>query len=290
VSLLETKVGSLLGDPVVRTEPVAGGDINNAYAFTLASGQRVFAKSHRAALPEMFVREAEGLAWLAEPNAVRVPKVLAASDADDAGPACLVLEYIARGSADENYAEILGQGLAALHRAGAPGFGHAHARPNYLATLPQDNTAEPTWAAFYVERRLKPLLDRARGAEIVPSELAARVRRVCDRMPSLIGPEEPPARVHGDLWGGNCFAADSGEPVLIDPAVYGGHREIDLAMMRLFGGFPRRAFDAYNETYPLQPGHEGRVALYQLYPLLAHVNLFGASYLPQLDRALAHYM
>jgi fructosamine-3-kinase len=286
VNLLETKVSSLLGEPVVRTEPVSGGDINHAYACTLASGRRVFAKSHRTALPEMFAREAEGLAWLAEPNALRVPKVLAASEADDTGPACLVLEHIARGSARDDYAEVLGRGLAALHRAGAPAFGHD--KPNYLATLPQDNTTEPTWATFYVERRLKPLLDRA--ADIVPSELASRLRRLFDRMPTLVGPEEPPARLHGDLWGGNCFAADSGEPVLIDPAVYGGHREVDLAMMRLFGGFPRHTFDAYDEAYPLQPGHERRVALYQLYPLLAHVNLFGASYLPQLDRAVAHYL
>jgi fructosamine-3-kinase len=113
---------------------------------------------------------------------------------------------------------------------------------------------------------------------------------LCERMPDYAGPAEPPARLHGDLWGGNSLAADSGEPVLIDPAVYGGHREIDLAMMQLFGGFSSRVFDAYDETYPRAPGHEDRLALYQLYPLLAHVNLFGAGYLSQTDRALSRYV
>ncbi|HKU37126.1 MAG TPA: fructosamine kinase family protein, partial [Polyangiales bacterium] len=121
-------------------------------------------------------------------------------------------------------------------------------------------------------------------------ELATRVRKLCERMEDFSGDPEPASRLHGDLWGGNALAAQGGEPVLIDPAVYGGHREIDLAMMQLFGGFSARVFEAYDEAYPRQPGHQDRVALYQLYPLLAHVCLFGSGYTSQLNRAVARYI
>jgi fructosamine-3-kinase len=120
----------------------------------------------------------------------------------------------------------------------------------------------------------------------LPKVLARRLDRLIERIPQLVGPNEPPARLHGDLWSGNVLCDEHGSPVLIDPAVYGGHREVDLAMMRLFGGFSDAVFDAYDAAYPLQPGHEERVALYQLYPLLAHVNLFGAGYVPQVERCI----
>jgi fructosamine-3-kinase len=284
---LEDKIVWLVGERTVRVEAVAGGDINDGFAVTLASGRRLFAKTHRSPLPEIFLREAEGLAWLAEANALRVPEVVAASDSDARGPACLVLEYIASGAPGASYDETLGRGLATLHRFGAPAFGHE--RANYLATLPQDNTTGADWPSFYAERRISPLTERAVARGLLPASVAARLQRLCTHMNEFTGDAEPPARLHGDLWGGNALAAASGEPVIFDPAVYGGHREIDLAMMRLFGGFSRRVFDAYRESYPLTPGHEDRVALYQLYPLLAHVNLFGGGYVSQLDRALSVY-
>jgi fructosamine-3-kinase len=285
---LEHKIAALVGEPTVRVEAVSGGDINSAFAVTLASGRRLFAKTHRSALPQVFVREAEGLAWLAEAKALRVPEVVAASDADEHGPACLLLELVATGSPGPRHDESLGRGLAAVHRSGAPAFGHV--APNYLATLPQDNTQTETWPAFYAQRRLGPLTDRAVARGVLPSSIAGRLQRLLERIDTFTGEPEPPARLHGDLWGGNALVADTGEPVLIDPAVYGGHREIDLAMMRLFGGFSRRVFDAYHEAFPLSAGHEERVALYQLYPLLAHVNLFGSSYVAQLERALGRYV
>jgi fructosamine-3-kinase len=285
---LSTKVAALLGEPVAHAEPLSGGDINRAYLLTLTSGLRLFAKTHDSALPQAFVREAEGLAWLAEARALRVPRVLAASEADELGPACLVLEYIAPGARGGRYSEAFGRGLAALHKSGAACFGHA--TPNYLATLPQDNTPNKSWARFYAQQRLAPLLARAVQRGDVPNSLATRVRQLCERMEMFCGDPEPPARLHGDLWGGNALAADSGEPVLIDPAVYGGNREVDLAMMQLFGGFDRRVFQAYDEAYRRSPGYDERTALYQLYPLLAHVCLFGSSYTPQLDRALSRYI
>jgi fructosamine-3-kinase len=241
----------------------------------------------RADLPALaFQREAEGLAWLAEAAAVRIPRVVATSEGSD--PGFLALERIEPGPRSPASEERLGRELAALHRAGAPSFGLAD--DNFLATLPQDNRPLTDWASFYRERRLRPLLDRARARGLVGRSLSARFDALFARMPQLVGPEEPPARLHGDLWGGNWLVDAAGTPHLIDPAVYGGHREIDLAMMRLFGGFGRRVFDAYEEAAPLAPGAEERVELYQLYPLLAHVVMFGGGYVGQLESALAAYV
>jgi fructosamine-3-kinase len=159
-------------------------------------------------------------------------------------------------------------------------------RDNFLATLEQGNAPQPTWHEFYASRRLMPLAIQARMRELLDVATMRAIERVCDRMASLCGPPEPPSRLHGDLWGGNAIVASDGAPVLIDPAVYGGHREVDLAMMRLFGGFGPRVFAAYDEAHPLAPGHEERVPLYQLYPLLAHVCLFGSSYAGAVKRAL----
>jgi fructosamine-3-kinase len=287
---LESKLLALLGSPVKRATAAMGGDIHSAFEVELADGRSVFVKSHTEALPGLFVREAEGLRWLAEARALRVPEVLASSEPDELGPGCLVLERISRRRPERSAKsdEQLGQGLAILHRTGAPGFGFA--QDNFLATLPQDNRASAHWAEFYGERRIAPLCARAVRAGHIGRELAKRIERLIARLPELVEPAEPPARLHGDLWSGNVIYDDASAPVLIDPAVYGGSREIDLAMMHLFGGFSERTFAAYAATYPLTPGHEDRIPLYQLYPLLAHVNLFGTSYVRQVEHAIARWV
>jgi fructosamine-3-kinase len=192
----------------------------------------------------------------------------------------------ARHSAEphRDHDEVLGQGLAAVHACSPERFGLA--QDNWLAGIPQDNRASADWPSFYVERRLRPLLEAIAARGLASTRLRRGFDRVFAQMPALCGPSEPPARLHGDLWSGNAITDSSGAPVLIDPAVYGGHREIDLAMMKLFGGFSARCFDAYHEAYPLAEGHQDRVALYQLYPLLAHVRLFGHSYTSQLEHTL----
>jgi fructosamine-3-kinase len=284
---LADKLAACLGSPVVRGAAAAGGDINQAFTAELQDGRRVFVKTQSAALPGLFPCEARGLAWLAEPRALRVPAVLHASDADALGPACLVLELIDSARPGPRHDEQLGAGLAALHRAGAPGFGFE--QDNYLATLPQDNRPCARWSAFYADQRIRPQVERAQRGEL-GKPLAHRLEQLIARLPELVGPDEPPARLHGDLWGGNAIRDEQGAPVLIDPAVYGGHREVDLAMMRLFGGFSERVFAAYQAAYPLAPGHAERVPLYQLYPLLVHVNLFGGSYVSGVERCIARWV
>lgn len=289
---LRRAVEQALGDRVTGASPLAGGDINQAFAVTLAGGREVFVKSNDQADPRMFPCEAEGLAWLAEAGAVPVPAVLAVCDARGGGPAFLVLEMLRPGRKRRDYDELLGRGLAALHRAGAESFG-LH-QDNFIGTLPQDNTPCPTWGAFYAGRRLLPQVRLAVDSGPMPQAWVADFERLAARLEdsdgALVGPAEPPARLHGDLWGGNLHADAGGNPAIIDPAVYGGHREVDLAMLALFGGVSERMYDAYQEAYPLAPGWTGRVPLYQLYPLLVHVNLFGSSYLGAVERALRRYL
>jgi fructosamine-3-kinase len=279
---LRRALAQTLGRPVARTRRIRGGDINEAYAAVLDDGRTLFVKTHARPLPSMFLREAEGLRWLGEARVLRVPEVIAAVDA---GPvAFLALQWIDQGPPCADHDERLGRGLALLHDSAPPGFGLSN--HNYLATLPQDNTSSESWPLFYSERRLRPQLIRAVDAGRASSALKIGVERVISRIEALCGPPEPPARLHGDLWRGNAMTDRNGEPLLIDPAVYGGHREVDLAMMRLFGGFGPACFAAYHETRPLSAGHEDRIALYQLYPLLAHVNLFGGHYIGEVERAL----
>ena len=275
-----------LGSPPRAARRLSGGDINDAFAVTLEDARSVFVKTNARAAPEMFPAEARGLALLAEARALRVPEVLAVSAADD-DVRFLALELVPSGSPGRGHDETLGRGLAALHRFGTPGFGLDH--DNFIGSLPQSNRARPSWAEFYEKERLAPQLARAVAQGRASAAMRRGFDRVVTRLSELVGPEEAPSRLHGDLWGGNLHTDDSGAPCLIDPAVYGGHREVDLAMMRLFGGFGERVFAAYSEAFPLAPGSRERVELYQLYPLMVHVNLFGGGYGASVERILAKY-
>jgi fructosamine-3-kinase len=255
--------------------PVAGGDINEAWQVQLADGRRVFVKTHASPPPGLYAAEADGLAWLAE-GPLRVPGVIAV------GESFLALEWLdlgARGgrAGGGSFDERLGRGLAQLHRLGAPALGHT--RDNYLATRPQDTAPARDLPAFWIERRLRPVIARIGDRALLGrlDQLAAHRDR--------FGPPEPIARLHGDLWWGNVGNL-RGEPVVFDPAVYGGHREIDLAMLALFGGLGDRLVAAYDEVWPLADGWRGRVGLWQLYPLACHAVLFGGGYVPQLARSL----
>ena len=281
-------VSEALGDEVSSARPLAGGDINRAYAVRLAGGREVFVKENAGTDRRMFPCEARGLSWLAEPGVIRVPEVLAVSEEEGEGPQYLALEMIPPGRPADDHAERLGHRLAALHRAGADVFGASE--DNFIATLVQDNTAADTWAEFYSLRRLEPQVRLAVDRGRAPGSWARHFERLFGRMPDLAGPEEPPARLHGDLWSGNLHTDDRGDPVLIDPAVYGGHREIDLAMLELFGSPGSRFYAAYDDTYPLADEREERVPLYQLYPLLVHVNLFGGAYVGSVESALHRYV
>jgi fructosamine-3-kinase len=280
---LKAALASALGSGVASARGIAGGDINRAYEVVLADGRRLFVKTNDRSPRGMFAAEARGLGWLGEADALRIPKVVAVA-APEHPHQFLVLELVATGAPARDFDEKLGRGLAALHRCGAPGFGLDH--DNFIGWLPQVNAAAGSWPEFYRARRLEAQLRRAADEGRASPRMRQGFDRLFRELDELCGPAEPPARLHGDLWGGNLLCDERGGPCLIDPAVYGGHREIDLAMMRLFGGFGARVFDAYDEAWPLADGHRERLSLYQLYPLMVHVNLFGGSYIGSVEAAL----
>lgn len=275
------EVTAKCGSAIESVTTVGGGDINEARRVVLADGRRLFLKFHQSADPAMFLAEAQGLAWLAEAGALAVPEVVAAAES------WLLLELLEPGQRRTDFDESLGRGLAALHRADPGGFGLDH--DNFIGRLPQSNRPSGTWAEFYRDRRLLPQVAAAVRAGLIDDGPERDLDRLLQRLPDLVGPAEPPARLHGDLWGGNLHGTADGRPALIDPAVYGGHREMDLAMMRLFGGFSQRVFDAYDEAWPLSEGWEDRIPLCQLYPVLVHVNLFGSGYVRSVEGIMARY-
>jgi len=265
----------------VRRRRVSGGDINEAWCVELADGDRAFVKTRPHAPAGEYAAEAASLAWLGEAGGLRVPRVLAQ------GEDFLALEWIPAGRLDAAGQEELGRGLAAVHRAGADAFGAPWSLHLGAVVLP--NAPAPDWPAFYAQRRLRPLAAMARDRGVLSAAGARAVESVCERMAQLAGPPEPPARLHGDLWSGNVLAGADGRPWLIDPAAYGGHREIDLAMLQLFGAPPARTLAAYDEAYPRADGHTERVGLYQLLPLLVHAVLFGGSYGASVERVARRY-
>lgn len=274
---LDRAIGDALGTPVIARVAIGGGDINQAARVHLADRRVVFVKHHRHPPPGAFTTEARDLEWLGAAHAVRIPAVLAARDE---APAFLALEWIEPAPPAPDYSERLGHGLAALHAAGAEHVGRPDAAPD---------VSDLTWPQFYARHRLLPEVRAAADEHLLPPPVSRAFDRLCARIDDLAGPPEPPARLHGDLWAGNAIVGPDGEPCLVDPHAYGGHREVDLAMMRLFGGFDRDCFAAYGEAFPLASGAVDRVALYQLYPLLRHLRLFGTGYLASLIQAVERY-
>ncbi len=273
--------------PVEVTRRLSGGDVAHSYAIDLTDGRRVFAKTHAAPPPGFFTTEATGLSWLGEPGAVKVPSVLAVAD----DPPVLVLEWIPVGGPTRHSSDgevAFGRDLARLHRFGAPCFGRADGRTTGSRRLPNDPCE--TWTDFYATRRLLPLARLATEAYALPSATVTGLERIAGRLAELVGPDEPAARLHGDLWAGNRLIDSGGQSWLIDPACFGGHREFDLAMMRLFGGFAEAAFAAYDDVWPLASGHADRVLLYQLAPLTVHAIKFGGPYVAATAEAVAHYL
>jgi len=264
--------------PVRSRRRVAGGDVNDAYDVELPDGRRAFVKTRGDAAPGEYAAEAAGLRWLADGGAL-VPEVLAVADDH------LVLAWLEPGPLGAAGEEELGRRLAALHRAGADRFGATpHDGPLRLGALALPNHPAPSWPAFYAASRLAPLV----GPAGLSAAGARAVERVCERLEDLAGAPEPPARLHGDLWSGNVHPS-GGRPYLVDPAAYGGHREVDLAMLALFGTVTPRTLAAYEEVWPLAVGWRERVALWQLLPLLVHAALFGGSYVAAAERVARRF-
>ena len=283
--LVARRAEELLGAAVVATAPVAGGDIATATRLRLSDGTTALMKTLPHAPGEFFAAEAAGLRWLADAGGAHVPEVLGVDHE------CLIIRWVEPGKSSVDTAAALGRELAATHAAGAPSYGGD--RDGFIGRLPMPNKPTDTWAEFYAVRRLLPYLKLARDRGAATPEQAAAIEAVVPRLPDLV-PEEQPARLHGDLWNGNVLWGLDGHAWLIDPASYGGHREVDLAMLALFG-LPHlpRVLDAYAEacadSRPLADGWEDRVALHQLFPLLVHACHFGGGYAGRAADLAARY-
>jgi fructosamine-3-kinase len=260
--------------------PIGGGDISAAWRFESAEGS-VFVKTGPASSYDMFVAEAEGLAELAAPGVIRVPRVFACGL--HAESAHLALEWLEFERASRDTEARLGARLAELHRTTSERYGWH--RNNTIGLTPQHNDWTDDWVTFFREHRLRFQLELA-ARNGFAGALQEQGARLMDRLPALFEDYLPvPSLLHGDLWGGN-WASSNGEPVIFDPAVYYGDRESDLAMTRLFGGFGAAFYEAYETSAPLSPGHRARCDLYQLYHVINHLNLFGGGYLGQAQQLM----
>jgi fructosamine-3-kinase len=260
-------------DPAASPRPVGGGDISAAWRLETKDAA-VFLKTGPASSYDMFSAEAEGLVELAAPGALRVPETIAFGV--DGDTAFVALEWLQFDRPTRDTEHKLGEQLAELHRTTRPQFGWH--RDNTIGLTPQHNDWSDDWIQFLRERRLAFQLELA-ASNGFAGRLQAQGARLLKRLPVYFDGYTPEASLlHGDLWGGN-WASCGGEPVIFDPAVYFGDRESDLAMTRLFGGFGRAFYDAYEAAWPLSPGHRERCDLYQLYHVLNHLNLFGGAYL-----------
>jgi fructosamine-3-kinase len=280
-------LAAALGQEVVALDAISGGDLNDAYLGGLADGTPFFVKTASDAASGAYAAEAAGLDWLREAGGLPVPEVLAV------GERFLALEWVEAGGGPPD-PEALGRGLATVHRAGAARAGALppgrEGEAYVLGPLTLPNAVGDDWPSFYAASRLLPLARMAADRGALDAAGVRAVEAVCDRIDDLAGPSEPIARLHGDLWSGNVHADVDDRPWLIDPAAYGGHREVDLAMLKLFGN-PGAVFeDAYDEVWPRAEGHAERVDLYQLLPLLVHAVLFGGSYGASARRAAERYI
>ena len=276
------KLSEIHGQDVhIHTESaIGGGCINHALKLKTNVNTYFLKWNDASSFPGMFDSEARGLNLFRSSNSVSIPEVI--SFGESGNYSFLMLEYVDSGAMNKNYWENFGRSLSELHKKSATNFGLNH--DNYIGSLNQSNQDRPTWKDFFVNERLIPQLKLAN----LESGLSQKFENLFEKLDDIF-PNEPPALIHGDLWSGNYMVSESGDPVIMDASVYYGHREMDLAMSKLFGGFEARFYTAYNEASHLEKDWESRMDICNLYPLLVHVNLFGGSYLSQIESIMRRF-
>lgn len=274
---------------ITETDRLSGGDINKAYALTLNTGDKIFMKANAKSNAAFFTAEAAGLTAIAATKAISTPKIICTGtdDGEDVGYSFLLLEYIKSSGKIKTYWETFARELAAMHKADV-GKEFGFSQDNFIGARPQQNTPAGSWISFFRDQRLAPQF-KAADSYFTPAD-RTKITKLLDNLDRFLIEPEQPSLLHGDLWNGNVMCGSEGKAMLIDPACYVGHREADLAMTELFGGFPQTFYDAYKEAFPLQPGYEERRDLYNLYQLLNHLNLFGPTYLEPVLAITSEYV
>lgn len=283
---LEERFNDFFREPthIYSNIPVHGGDINQCFLLETSRG-KYFMKVNASLFGlDFFEKEARSLVILANAGAIRVPRPL--FDGKFHQQVYLVMEYLEKGNPASNFWQNFGESIAELHKHTQENFGLSF--QNYIGRLHQQNNAHAKWADFYKAERINFLVEKARNRNLLSPEEISLAEKIYEKIDQLI-PEEKPALLHGDLWKGNFIVQENGLAAVFDPAVYYGHREMDLAMAQLFGGFDDQFFEAYHANFPLQPGWINRMDIFQLYPLMAHLLLFGGPYHAQVVSILKKY-
>jgi fructosamine-3-kinase len=284
---VKTKIEQKLGNKIKSFTSLSGGCISDAYKITLSDGSNYFLKYNPSTSNDMFIKEANGLKELSKGNAIRIPEVLN-FDED-----YILLEFIAAGSRKKNFFEEFGRSFAEMHKHTNDTFGFYE--DNFIGSNLQmnipDEREKTDWTSFYFNKRILFQLQLAERLGNSTDTLRKGVLKLENKIEDIIGgSKEKPSLLHGDLWGGNYMVDENGNAVLIDPAVYYGHREADLAMTKLFGGFSSEFYKTYFETFPLEDGYEYRENIYKLYHMLNHLNLFGGGYYSQAISLIKFYV
>ena len=294
---LDQAITSLFGENlrIVSKRPVHGGDINESYCLSLSDGSAVFMKCNSIRNLSFFEAEAKGLDALRKTEAIGVPKALAIGTDKTQRMSFLLMEYLERAAKLTGYWEMFGRELAAMHRADCTEFAEAgQGRPfgfthdNYIGASPQINTPKENWITFFRECRLLPQIKMAE--RYLDSKMRKQFTKLMEHLDSYLVEPKFPSLIHGDLWSGNSVCGPNGKAWILDPAVYVGHYEAELAMTELFGGNPQSFYDAYHEVTPIDSGYHDRRDLYNLYHMLNHLNLFGGTYLGSVQRILNRYV
>lgn len=313
---LKESLHAVFGDhtEILESNRVPGGDINHAFRLRLSTGEKVFLKTNSIANSKFFITEAHGLAALRQPEAIGVPKILGAGTDSQKGISFLLLEYMESAPSVKNYWEVFGHELAALHKAvpghveklqtredtqrthrpscffvtdGQPLPRYGFWEDNFIGANPQKNLPSASWIDFYRESRLMPQIKMA--DHYFDSGMRKKAGYLLEHLDRYLREPEFPSLLHGDLWSGNVLCGNNGKAWILDPAVYIGDFETDLAMTQLFGSFPSAFYSAYQEVNPIDKGYDQRRELYHLYHLLNHLNLFGRMYLGSVTEILNRY-
>lgn len=281
---IQLKLEALLDEKIIDTKVLYGGDINHALKISTQKEHFFIKWNNNQLYPQMFEREAQGLQLIEATQSICTPICIEANTCGD--DTYLLLSFIDNGKMSKNFWEDFGRKIANMHKSTASTFGLAH--DNYIGTLPQSNKQHESFIAFFIYERLEKQLDLAEKNNKINHHFRKRFEELYKLLPSII-PQEAPALLHGDLWTGNYMCNSAGDACIFDPAVYYGHREVDLAMSTLFGKFDEQFYEAYNEVFNLENGWKNRLDIYNLYPLLVHVNLFGETYLSEVEGIMSKY-
>lgn len=282
---LKKVLAQQLNEPIeaLQVRPVGGGSINQTYKLSFSNTHTLFCKINDAkTFPHLFLKEAQGLEALRKTNSIKTPKIVWQSDFETYQ--FLILEWIESGARTTAFFKTFGAQLAALHQNTNQHFGWE--TNNYMGSVPQQNNFKKDWNSFFVEQRLEPLVQQCLTKKLLSQTEHEDFKKLYLELPQFFNANEKPALLHGDLWGGNYMCTQDSKPVLIDPAVYYGHRSMDIAMTTLFGGFDKAFYESYQYHFPLPTEHKGQLKICNLYPLLIHLLLFGRSYLTSIQQTL----